>query len=51
MNFVGRVRIPDDELPILRGGNQMTAVGRPVHRVNLGQVALQCPSRFHPNTG
>lgn len=47
MNLVGGVGVPDNQLPILRGGNQVPAVGRPVHRVDLGQVALERSLRLH----
>ena len=51
MNLVGCVGIPDDQLSILRGGDQMTAVGGPVHSVNLGQVALKRATGLHSNSG
>lgn len=35
MNFVGGVGIPDNELAVLRSGNEVSSVGRPVHGVNL----------------
>lgn len=50
MDFVGRVGVPDDELPVLRGGNEMAPVGRPMHGVDLGQVALERAPRFHPDS-
>jgi hypothetical protein len=28
----------------------MAAVGGPVHSVDLGQMALECPSRLHANS-
>lgn len=51
VNFVGGVGVPDNELSILRGGNEVTAVSRPVHGVNLGQMALECPAWLHPDPG
>lgn len=51
MDLVGCVGIPDDQLSILRGGDQMTAIGRPVHSVNLGQVALERATGLHSNSG
>ena len=50
MNFVGGIGIPDDEFSILRRGNEMAAVGGPVHGVNLGQVSLERAAWLHPNT-
>lgn len=47
MDFVGGVCVPDDELAVLRCRNEMSAVGRPVHGINLGQVAFQGALSFH----
>jgi len=47
MNLVGRVGVPDDELTVLGGGDQMSTVGRPVHRIDFRQMALQNATRFH----
>lgn len=51
MDFVGGVGVPDNELSILRGGNEVAAVSRPVHGVNLSQMALECPAWLHPDPG
>lgn len=51
MYFVGGVRIPDDELPVLRGGHEMATVGSPMHRVDLSQMTLQCATGSHNDTG
>ena len=50
MNLVGGVSVPDDELSILRGGDEVTAVGGPVHSIDLGQMPLERPTRLHPDT-
>lgn len=47
MDFVSSVGIPDDELAVLRRGNEVSAVCRPVHGVDLGQVTLQGPLGLH----
>lgn len=47
MDFVGGVGIPDDELSVLRGGNEVSSVGGPVHGVDLGQMALERSLRPH----
>ena len=47
MDFVGRVGIPDDELAVLGGRDEMSTIGRPMHSVDLGQMALQGLSRLH----
>ena len=47
MDLVGGVGIPDDELSVLRGRDEMSAVRRPVHGVDLGEMALQGPLRLH----
>ena len=47
VDFVGGVSIPDDELAVLRGGNEMPSVSRPMHGVDLGQMALQRPLGLH----
>jgi hypothetical protein len=41
MDFVCAVRIPDDELSILRRRYEMPPICRPVHRVDLGKMAFQ----------
>lgn len=47
VNFVCGVGVPDDEFAVLRGGDEMATVGRPVHSVNLGQMTLQRPPGLH----
>ena len=47
MDLVRRVSVPDDELSVLRSGNEMSAVGRPVHGVDLGKMALKCTLGLH----
>lgn len=51
MDFVGGVGIPDDELAILRGGDKVSAIRRPVHGVDFCQMAFQVPPRFHADLG
>ena len=51
MHLVGSVRVPDDELSVLRGGNEMPAVGSPVHGIDLGEVTAQGTARAHDDTG
>ena len=41
MDFVCGVGIPDDELSVLRSGDEMSSVRRPVHSVNLCKVTFQ----------
>lgn len=50
MDLVCGVGIPDDELSILRGGNEMATVGGPVHGVNLGEVTFKRASGLHSNS-
>ena len=47
MDFVGGVGIPDDELSILRGGDQMPSVCRPVHGIDLRKMALESAFGLH----
>ena len=47
MDLVRRVGVPDDQLTVLRGRDEMLLVGRPVHRVDLGEVALERPPGLH----
>lgn len=51
VDLVRGVGIPDDELSVLRGRDEVAAVGRPVHGVDLRKMALQRPARFHANSG
>ena len=39
VDLVGRVRIPNNQLSILRGRNKVALVRSPVHSVNLGEMA------------
>lgn len=47
MDLVRRVGIPNDELSILRGGDKMSSIGRPMHGVNLGQMTLERALSLH----
>ena len=49
MDFVCCVGIPDDEFTVLRGGHEVPTVVRPVHGVNFGQMAPECPPWAHHN--
>lgn len=40
MDLIGGVGVPDDELPVLGSGDQMSTVGGPVHRIDLRQMAF-----------
>ena len=37
-HLVGGVTVPDYQLPVLRGRDQVPAVTRPVHGVDFGQM-------------
>jgi len=50
VHLVCSVCIPDDELTVLRGGHEMSPVGRPVHGVDLGEMALESPLGPHTQT-
>lgn len=50
MDFVRGVRIPDDELAVLRGGYQVSPISGPMHGIYLGQVAFEDTSRLHSNS-
>lgn len=41
MDLVRGVGIPDDQLSVLRGRYQVSPVRRPVHGVDLGEMALE----------
>lgn len=47
VDFVGGVGVPDDELAVLRGRDEVPLVLGPVHRVDLGQVAFERASGLH----
>ena len=49
MDFVCRISIPDNELAVLRSRHQMTAIGRPVHGIDFGQMSFEHTARLHPN--
>lgn len=40
MDFVGGVGVPNDELAVLGGGDEVSPIGRPVHGVDLGEMSL-----------
>lgn len=41
MDLVCRIRVPDDELAVLRRGDEMAAIGGPVHGVDFGEVTFE----------
>jgi len=45
--FICGVSIPDNQLTILGSGNEVSPISGPVHGIDLGEVALQCPLRLH----
>lgn len=47
MHFVCCVGVPDDQLAILRRRHQMSPVGRPVHCVDLSEMAFEGAFGFH----
>ena len=47
VDFVGGVRVPDNQLSILTGRHQISRVTAPVHSIDLGQVASQCAPGPH----
>ena len=47
MDLIRSVGIPDDKLSILRSRDEMTSVGRPVHSVDFGEMALERPTGLH----
>lgn len=47
MDLVGCVGVPDNQLAVLRGRDQMPPIGRPMHGINLGEMALKRPLRLH----
>ena len=51
MDLVGRIGVPDDELAILRSGNEVSTIGGPMHGVYLRQMTLEDTARFHVNLG
>lgn len=47
VQLVGGVRVPHDELAVLRGRDEMALVSRPVHGIDLCQVTLENAARLH----
>lgn len=47
VHLVGGVGVPDDELAVLRRRHEVSPVGRPVHGVDLCEMALQRPLGPH----
>lgn len=50
MNLVGGVSVPDDQLAVLRSGNEMSPVCRPVHSVDLGEMTFESALSLHCKT-
>lgn len=44
LQLVGGVAVPDDELAVLRGGDEVGVVAAPVHCVDLAEVTSQVPA-------
>ena len=51
MNFVGSVCVPYDQFSILRSRDDMSFIGSPVQRVDLGKMTFECTSDFESKTG
>lgn len=49
MDFVCRVGIPDDEFAVLGRRDEMSAVGGPMHSINLCKMSPEGASRAHNN--
>lgn len=47
MDFVGRGRIPDDELAVLGGRDEVTNVGGPMHGIDFGEVTAKVSASTH----
>jgi hypothetical protein len=47
MDFVGGIGIPNDEFPVLRCRYQVSSICRPMHRIDLREMTLQCLSGLH----
>lgn len=47
VDLVGCVCVPDDELSVLRGRDEMPSVRGPVHGVDFGEMALEGALRLH----
>lgn len=50
VHLVGGVGVPDDELSILRGRDEVSPVGGPVHGVDLCEMALEVLADLHIGT-
>jgi hypothetical protein len=50
VNLVRRVRVPNDELAVLGGRDEVSAVRSPVHGVDLREVSTKCATRAHDDT-
>lgn len=51
VDLVGAVGVPDDKLTVLRGRDKMPSVGRPMHRVDFGKMALESALGLHLEAG
>lgn len=51
VDFVRRVRVPDDEFAVLGGRDEVALVRGPVHRVDLCEVAFERAARAHDDAG
>lgn len=49
MYLVGGVSVPDNELAVLGGRDDVPVVGRPVHGVDLGEMTLEGTTDPHDN--
>lgn len=47
VHFISGVRIPHDELAVLRGRDEVARIRAPVHGIDLGQMAAQCAPSSH----
>ena len=47
VDLVGAVGVPDDQLTILRGRDEMSSVSRPMHSINLCEMALERALGLH----
>ena len=50
VDLVGGVGIPDNELAILRCGDDMSVVGRPMHSVDLGKMTFESTTDSHDDS-
>lgn len=49
MDLVGSIRIPDYQLAVLGGRDEMSTVGSPMHGINLGKMTAESAARAHDN--